>query len=126
MNRNAILLGLTAVAAVFFLAFGLWAFFDPQSFYDNVAEFEPYNEHFIHDVGAFQIGLGAVLGLAVWRRTDAIFAAMGGAGIGAAFHVIGHVIDDDLGGTTAQTVSLAIVAVLLLAGAAWRLAGDRR
>jgi hypothetical protein len=126
LNRNAILLGLTALAAVFFLAFGLWAFFDPQSFYDNVAEFEPYNEHFIHDLGAFQVGLGAVLGLALWRRNDAIFAAMGGVGVGSAVHVVGHIIDDELGGTTAQTVSLAVVAVVLLAGAAWRLAGERR
>jgi hypothetical protein len=30
----------------------------PHSFYDNVATFEPYNRHFLHDIGAFTIGLG--------------------------------------------------------------------
>jgi hypothetical protein len=44
-----------------FLVFGAWAFADPESFFDEVATFEPYNQHLIQDVGAFQIGLGAVL-----------------------------------------------------------------
>jgi hypothetical protein len=40
---------------------------DPRSFFTALAAFEPYNQHFIQDIGAFQIGLGAVLLLAgVW------------------------------------------------------------
>ena len=68
----------------------------------------------------------AMLAIALWRRTDAIFAALAGAGIGAAFHVVTHIRDRDLGGSDTNTVVLAIVAVLLLAGAAWRLASERR
>src|SRR5687767_2124837 len=83
-------LALTVLAAVFFIAFGLWAFLDARAFFDEVATFEPYNEHFVHDIGAFQIGIGAMLAVALWRRTDAIFAALAGAGIGSAFHAAAH------------------------------------
>ena len=126
MNRNTLLAALTALGAVFFLAFGLWPFFDARSFFDDVANFEPYNAHFLHDVGAFQIGLGATLALALWRRTDAIFVALAGAGIAAPLHVAAHLRDADLGGNDSDTLVLAIIAVLLLAGAGWKLASDRR
>lgn len=116
---------LTALGAGFFLVFGLWAFLDPRSFFDQFAHFEPYNAHFLHDVGAFQVGIGTTLAIALWRRTDAILAALAGAGIGAAFHVATHIRDHDLGGSVSDTVGLAVVAVLLLAGAAWRLASER-
>ena len=97
---------------------------DAQSFFDTIGPFEPYNAHFLHDIGAFQVGIGATLAIALWRRTDALFAALAGAGIGAAFHVVTHIRDRDLGGSDSNTVVLAIVAVLLLAGAAWKLASE--
>ena len=125
MNRNTLLGVLTALGAAFFLIFGLWPFFDARSFFDQIATFEPYNAHFLHDVGAFQVGIGATLALALWRRADAIFAALAGAGIGALFHVVAHIRDRDLGGSDSDTVVLAVVAVLLLTGAAWKLALGR-
>ncbi len=126
MNRTRLLVGLTGLGAIFFLAFGLWAFLDARSFFDELADFEPYNAHFLHDIGAFQVGLGSALVLALWRRTDAIFVALAGAGIGAAFHAAGHIRDADLGGSDSATVVLAFVAVLLLASAGWKLASDWR
>ncbi len=65
------------------LALGVWALIDPSSFFDNVADWPPYNRHFIHDIGAFQVGLGAVLLFALIWRSDAVLAALGGAAIGA-------------------------------------------
>ena len=124
MNQRTLLTVLTGLGGLFFLAFGLWAFLDPQSFFDEVATFEPYNAHFLHDIGAFQLGIGATLLIALWRRGDAIFTALAGAGIGAALHVIAHVQDHDLGGSDSDIVTLGIVAVLLIAGAGWRLASD--
>jgi hypothetical protein len=47
------------------LGSGAWAFVFPRSFYDHVATFEPYNRDFLHDIGAFTIGLGAVMLLAL-------------------------------------------------------------
>ena len=39
------------------VALGLWAMVDPQSFFKRIALFEPYNQHFLQDLGALQIGL---------------------------------------------------------------------
>ena len=125
MSRTYLLYALAAASAAFFLAIGLWAFFDAFSFYEEVAEFPPYNAHFLHDVGAFQVGLGATLALAlIWRR-DALLVALAGTGIGGAFHVVAHIADDDKGGTDGQTVSLGVFAALLLAGAVWQWARGR-
>lgn len=111
--------GIAALAGAMFLLFGAWAFVGPRSFFDAVAAFEPYNPHFLRDVGAFQIGLGAVLLLAaLWR--DALLVALVGTGAGACVHLLAHVLDRDLGGSPGTDIPLfAVVAVLLLgAGAA--------
>ena len=115
------------LAGLFFLAPGIWAFVAPHSFYDQVATFPPYNRHLLHDIGAFQIGIGIALLLAL-RWDDAQFAVLSGAGVGASVHVISHIIDRDLGGDSGQTAMFALIAVLLLVAAAlrWRVAmGDR-
>jgi hypothetical protein len=57
----------------FFLFAGVWAMTAPSSFFEQSARFSPItaNRHFIQDIGAFQIGLGAVLLLAAtWRGRD--------------------------------------------------------
>jgi hypothetical protein len=121
MTRERVTMFVAIVGAVVFLVFGLWPFFDPESFFDDVAEFEPYNAHFLHDIGAFQIGIGATLAIALWRRTDAIFAALAGAGIGSAFHTAAHFRDNDLGGQDSDPYVFGLFTVILLAAAAWRL-----
>ncbi len=125
MNRNRLLAVLTGLGAAFFLVFGSWSFLEPRSFFDQFAHFEPYNAHFLHDIGAFQVGIGTTLAMALWRRTDAIFAALAGAGVGAAFHVANHIRDSELGGSDSDTIGLAIVAAVLLLGAAWKGSSDR-
>ena len=105
------------VGAFFFLGSGLWAFLGPRSFFDQLATFEPYNRHFLHDVGSFSIGVGAVLALALVTRWDALRVALVGAGVGAVFHVVSHAIDSDLGGKSTDIPGLALVAIALLAAA---------
>lgn len=109
------------LAAIFFLAPGIWAFAAPHSFYEQVAHFEPYNRHLIHDVGAFQMGIGAALLLAT-RWDDARFVALAGAGVGASVHLLSHIIDYDLGGESTDVPVFALLAALLLLAAAarWR------
>ena len=126
MNRTTTLSILTALAAVFFLAFGIWPLVDARGFFDNLATFEPYNAHFLHDIGAFQLGIGATLAAALWKRQDAIFAALAGAGIGTAVHTGAHIADQDLGGKDSDAVVFGVVALLLLGGAAWRLLPAKR
>jgi hypothetical protein len=76
---------------------GLWAFFAPESFFEVLATFEPYNRHFIHDVGAFQIGLGVMLlGALVWK--DSLLTVLVAYGVASVMHAISHWVDRDLGG----------------------------
>jgi hypothetical protein len=65
----------------------------PESFFEAVAAFEPYNQHFLQDIGAFQVGLGVVLLLAgVSSRTDGLTIALIGVGVAVAFHTVSHVV----------------------------------
>jgi PPOX class probable F420-dependent enzyme len=112
----AALLGLLSAAA------GGWALGWPASFSDFV-NFPPHR-HFVHDVGAFQLGIGVTLLLAtIWA--DALMVALAGYLVGAVAHTINHLVDTDQGGNAAQTWLIALFA--LLAGVAlvgrWRQLG---
>ncbi len=116
--------GVAAVVGVTFVALGLWAMVDPRSFYAAVAMFEPYNQHFLQDIGAFQVGLGAVLLLAgLSSRADGLTVALVGVGVGAALHAVSHIVGRDLGGRPATDIPVfTVMAVVLLAagGLRWR------
>jgi hypothetical protein len=105
-----------AAAGVFLLAAGLWAMVAPESFFDTLATFDPYNQHLIQDIGAFQIGLGAVLLLAAAKPLfDGLTVGLVGVGIGSGAHVVSHVVGHDLGGTPETDIPFfAVLTVLLL------------
>ena len=107
-----------------FVAVGAWAMLYPRSFFDSLATFAPYNQHFLQDIGAFQIGLGTVLLLAgVFARLDGLTIALVGAGAGAAVHAVSHVAGSHLGGIPERDIpTFAMIAVLLLVagGIRWR------
>ena len=110
------------VGGVGFIALGVWAMVGPRSFFAALATFEPYNQHFLQDLGAFQVGLGMVLFLAgVPVRADGLTVALVGVGVGAALHTLSHVVGRDLGGTPERDIpAFAGMAVLLLAAGAFR------
>lgn len=110
-----------AIIGVFTLSLGLWAMIDASSFFDNIGHFPPYNNHFVHDVGAFQIGIGAALLFALIWRDDAILAALGGGAAGATGHEIAHIIDSGDGGRDSDPYTLGLIAAILLLTFAWRL-----
>ena len=105
-----------AVAGAGMLAAGLWAGLAPRSFARFVAF--PYHEHFLHDLGAFQVGIGATLLLAlVWR--DAAAVALAGFLVANTLHAVSHAVDQELGGRTSDpyvigAVSLLVAAALVL------------
>ncbi len=105
----------------FTLILGLWAIIAPISFFDNIGHFEPYNRHFLHDVGAFQIGLGAAAVFALAWRDDALLAVLGGATAGATAHEIAHIADSGIGGRDSDPYTLGLIAAILVATFAWRL-----
>jgi hypothetical protein len=108
-----------ALAGVFLVVLGLWAFFSPMSFYEQLATFPPYNEHLFHDVGAFQIGLGAALLLPLVLK-DVALLGLTAVGLGAVVHAISHVIDRDLGGRASDPYLLGAFALVLIVGALLR------
>ncbi len=110
------------VSGVSLVALGVWAMVAPRSFFEALATFEPYNQHLLQDIGAFQVGLGAVLLLAgVPARADGLTVALVGVGVGAVLHTVSHIVGRDRGGTPATDIpSFAALAVLLLAAGAFR------
>lgn len=121
MDRRLVL-AVAVVIGLFNLVLGAWAFVAPRSFFDAVATFEPYNRHLLHDVGAFQAGLGAtLLGAVVWR--DALFVALAANGLAAALHFVSHLVDRDLGGRASDPVGLGILMVVVVAAALYRIRG---
>jgi hypothetical protein len=102
------------IVGAFNLGAGLWALFAPQSFFDALAsEFDPYNVHFIHDIGAFMSGLGVTALLAlVW--TDGWSVALGGNAVAALGHLGSHVADRDIGSSPGDPVGLLLFSALLV------------
>jgi hypothetical protein len=79
----------------------------------------PLNVHLLHDIGAFNFGLGATLLLALaWA--DALLVVLAGVGLGATAHALAHWLDRELGGSAADPWYLSAFALVLLAAAAWR------
>lgn len=117
-NRHWFPPAMALVGGVMFLGFGLWAMAGPESFFDAMAVFDPYNQHFVQDIGAFQIGLGAVLLLARFAGSaDALAVGLVGVGIGSLAHAVSHLLGTDLGGTPAVDIpTFLIIGLLLLAG----------
>ncbi len=122
-SRSSRLTGTLINLAVGFLglltiALGIWSFTDPHAFATWV-QF-PVHVHFLHDIGAFQIGLGVTLLLALlWR--DGLAVALGGFFAGNTLHVLSHVIDRDLGGRPTDWLLLGILSVIALAALLARL-----
>ncbi len=117
MGAEVFVRTVTLAGAGLLLGAGAWAFADPPSFYAQVATFEPYNRHLLHDVGAFQLGLGAglVVGMLSLGGRSAV---LWGAAVAAVVHTLSHVLDWNLGGRAADPIGLSIIAALLVAAAA--------
>lgn len=115
---RAYLITVTALVAAMTVGIGIWCLADPASFAD-FAGFRRH-EHFVHDLGAFHLGLGATLLLAlIWA--DALATALAGFIVANTVHTVNHMVDLDLGGSTAQAWLLGAVSVALIAAFVLRL-----
>jgi hypothetical protein len=103
-----------AVIGAFYLLTGAWAFLAPLSFFSSVATFAPANVHLLHDLGAFQVGLGLALivpaALQVPLRAPliAVLAA-------SVLHVLAHIEDIRLGGHPTTDLPLLTLICMALA-----------
>ena len=107
-----------AVIGAFYLLTGAWAFLAPSSFFSAVATFAPPNVHMLHDLGAFQVGLGLALTIPVALRVPlhAPLIAVLGASV---LHVFAHLEDIRLGGhptTDLPVLTLICVALAVALG----------
>ena len=94
------------------LGAGVWAEVSPRSFAEFVG-FEDHR-HFVHDIGAFNIGIGTTLLLAAaWA--DAAAVVLAGFLVGNTVHTVNHVVDLDIGGHSWDAWTLGAVSVLVLA-----------
>jgi hypothetical protein len=112
--------GLAWFATVVYLAFGLWAFAWPESFAERIASYPPYNLHLIHDLGAFQLGIGAAA-LGGLLLSDALAAVLAGVATASLMHGVSHILDVDHGGRAIDpwaTSALGVAALVAFAAAA--------
>lgn len=107
------------LAGIVLVVLGIWALADPQSFYERLATYPPYNEHLLHDIGAFQTGIGAAL-LFTFFWTDAPLVALAGASVGEVLHFVAHVVDRGDGGRATDPAAIGLLALVIVAGALWR------
>jgi PPOX class probable F420-dependent enzyme len=115
---NPFVLVVTLLAGTVTLATGLWAFLAPRSFADAV-QF-PYARHFVHDTGAFQIGIGATMLLALaWR--DGLALALAGFLVGNTAHALSHAADLGLGGGGWEPWVLSAVSLVVAVALGLRL-----
>jgi hypothetical protein len=98
----------------------------PQNFY-TIADFPPFNRHYMGDAGVFSFAIGLGLLLAV-RQINQNGLLIGAAAVGNALHVLNHLYDDLLvdGGNLdhllTNTLPLLVVTLLLI----WLWAGTLR
>ncbi|GFG65257.1 hypothetical protein MKUB_27470 [Mycobacterium kubicae] len=123
MNRlsalaRVYLVTVTALVGLMTFGIGVWCLIDPASFARVVAFHQ--HVHFLHDLGAFQLGLGATLLLALFWR-DAMATALAGFLLANTVHTVNHVMDLDEGGSAGQAWSLGAVSVALAVALAVRL-----
>lgn len=108
------------LAAAFFVVTGLWPLVSPETFFDTLVAFPPYNAHLMRDIGVFTLGVAGAL-LAAVRFKDALLVALIGASTAAIAHVVSHVVDSDKGGKPTDIPLLAVFAAILVAGTAIRM-----
>jgi hypothetical protein len=116
MSAERFVRGVLIAGSAVFVAGGAWCFVDPASFYDQVALFEPYNRHFLHDIGAFQLGLGTALGLGL-TRMDGRRLALWAAAVASVLHAVSHAVDSELGGRETDVFALSLLAAIFVSGA---------
>jgi hypothetical protein len=111
-RRQPVLVAAVLLCAASMLALGAWAFLAPASFAQFI-DYPPENRHLIHDAGAFQLGIGATVLLALWW-SDALVVALTGFAVASGLHTLSHWTDRDLGGHASDVPSLGLLTLVAL------------
>lgn len=101
----------------------------PSFFYRSLADFPPFNRHFMGDAGAFSLALGVGI-LLTLRNPVAHKLLIGVTALGNTIHVFNHLYDDlivdggNLRHLLTNTAPLLVISILL-AIVWWRLRDQR-
>jgi hypothetical protein len=90
-NRDVVSAGLV-VFGLYLVGLSIFAVLAPGTFFDELGRFGPRNDHYIHDVAAFQAAVGLLLLLALrWPawRVPALVATLLQFGL----HTVSHLVD---------------------------------
>jgi len=118
MKKSVYVTIVTLVGALVTGAAAVWCLASPGTFADFV-DF-PQHEHFVHDLGAFQLGLAVSLLLAlVWA--DGLATALAGFCVANVVHSVNHFADLDLGGRGSDPWLIGALAVFVGAALVVRL-----
>jgi hypothetical protein len=124
IKRDRYSTAVLALAGLINVVFGVWAFFAPHSFYAEIATFPPYNLHFMHDIGAYQIGIGVAL-LGALVVYDVLVVALLTGAVTVSVHAAAHVMDHERGGHPTDVWGLTLLAALLAVGLVVRIRANR-
>ncbi len=97
---------------------GLGLLFFPAQFY-TIADFPPFNRHYMGDAGVFSFAIGLGLLFAV-RRPSQHGLLIGAVAVGNILHVLNHLYDDllidggNLDHVITNTLPLFVVSLLLV------------
>jgi PPOX class probable F420-dependent enzyme len=106
---RGLVVAVTLLAGLFMTIAAVAALLAPGWFAD-AAGF-PRHTHFVHDAGAFQLGIGATLLLAlIWH--DGLALALAGLLVANTVHAVNHAVDLDLGGHPWDAWGLAALSLL--------------
>lgn len=117
-NRLLLKQAALVFCALMHLLPGLGLLLLPQTFY-IIADFPPFNRHYMGDAGVFSfaIGLGLLLAVRNFQRHGLL---LGAAAVGNGLHVLNHLYDDlivdggNLDHLLTNTLPLLIVTFLLI------------
>ncbi len=90
-ERDVVTVGLV-IFGLYLVGIALFALLAPGIFFDETGRFGPRNDHYIHDVAAFQGADGLLLLLAARFRTWQV-PALVVASLQFGFHAVSHLVD---------------------------------
>ena len=114
-----------AALAVFHVPEGLWMEFSPDTFFDVIGQYGLENTHYVGDVGAFVLGYGIALMIAVARPSWRTPLLAVGA-LWYAFHALNHLLDIDEARSEGRGIADTVLLALGSAALAWLAAVSNR
>jgi hypothetical protein len=111
-QASVFVMAVTALLSAVTVLPGAWGLIAPEAFGEFVRfPLSSASEHFVHDSGAFAVGMGAALGFSlIWR--DGYVVALSGFLVANTLHTINHVVDRHLGGYGWDAWALGFMSIL--------------